>query len=845
MSTKPQPLSRIELISGFGQWHSPNNEKDPRPYLITTLAQIVEMAAAPPSVAKERAQWVIFSTLFSRVHTEQRENGSFYALWADIDETDGLSFEDMTGRAKSILPGFVAYTSRSATRERQKARLIVPLAHPVSGADFVLMQKVLNDKLQAVRITPDRATERAGQLCYLPNKGEFYRFAKVKAAPLELSAWAEDMEREQQRQRADQQAQMARREQARVKAVQRAASGGQSPIDAYNASVDLLPLAESYGYIQKGKRLLSPNSKSGVPGVTITGDGQKLLSTHESDTGIGTATTNGTMADAFDLFRHYEHAGDIDQAVKAAAAMFNCIRTDRADNPALQNNEKPEACEELILDPSDPYATAQIFINKKYSTQTIRLLQFWQGLFYCWHGSHYAQLERDDIRADLYKFLETAKVKDKNGLSPFKPNRNKISDAEDALRAAANLPGHHCPPCWLDAKKKLGAGDFVALSNGLLHLPTRQLHEPDPTFFTTTSLPFNYIPNAPEPKTWNGFLHSLWPDDEQTRKTLQEIFGLLLTSDTTQQKIFLIVGPMRSGKGTIARVLTAVLGADSVTGPTLSSLSSQFGLAPFIGKKLAIISDARLGSRADQNAITERLLSVSGEDSLSIPRKFLPDYTAKLDTRFMILTNELPRLADASGALASRFVVLTMRKSFLGKEDPGLTAKLLNELPAILNWSIKGWERLRDRGYFIQPASAKEAIQELADLSSPIGAFIRSRCVLNPAAEVECGTLYSEWRTWCVEQGREHPGTQQTFGRDLRAAAQIAVTQPRRGEERIRMYSGIGILESWHAVERVSDHCTRGEKEDYIYSRDDNAIARVPSRATLLEEKKQVQWGEI
>lgn len=57
----------------------------------------------------------------------------------------------------------------------------------------------------------------------------------------------------------------------------------------------------------------------------------------------------------------------------------------------------------------------------------------------------------------------------------------------------------------------------------------------------------------------------------------------------------MIVGPKRSGKGTIARVLTHMLGRDNVANPTLSGLSSQFGLAPLIDKRAAIISDARLG----------------------------------------------------------------------------------------------------------------------------------------------------------------------------------------------------------------------------------------------------------
>jgi hypothetical protein len=39
----------------------------------------------------------------------------------------------------------------------------------------------------------------------------------------------------------------------------------------------------------------------------------------------------------------------------------------------------------------------------------------------------------------------------------------------------------------------------------------------------------------------------------------------------------------------------------------------------------------------------------------------------------------LPRLADASGALASRFIVMLLSKTFLGREDQTLTGKLLTE----------------------------------------------------------------------------------------------------------------------------------------------------------------------
>ena len=120
-----------------------------------------------------------------------------------------------------------------------------------------------------------------------------------------------------------------------------------------------------------------------------------------------------------------------------------------------------------------------------------------------------------------------------------------------------------------------------------------------------------------------------------------------LLPDTGQQKILMIVGPKRSGKGTIARVLGRSVGMANVCAPTFSSLGERFGLQPLLGKTLGIVSDARLSGRTDAAVVVERLLSVSGEDAQTIDRKNLSPVTSRLTARFMILTNELPRLNNA------------------------------------------------------------------------------------------------------------------------------------------------------------------------------------------------------
>ena len=253
---------------------------------------------------------------------------------------------------------------------------------------------------------------------------------------------------------------------------------------------------------------------------------------------------------------------------------------------------------------------------------------------------------------------------------------------------------------------------------------------------------------------------------------------------------------MRSGKGTIGRVIRALLGDINVAGPTLSSLCTNFGLQPLVDKPVGLISDARLGKGKETAVAVERLLSISGEDPLTIDIKYKTPYTTKLPTRLVIMTNEAPNLADASGALASRFLTLQLTESFLGREDPGLLNKLLEELPGILVWALEGRRRLFDRGYFIQPESGKSIIDDLVELSAPITAFVEERCDLGATERVVFAYLYAEWVDFCDESNLD-PGSNSQFGADLRSAyPQIKVVRGRNqpGIPRKREYIGIGLI---------------------------------------------------
>jgi putative DNA primase/helicase len=186
-------------------------------------------------------------------------------------------------------------------------------------------------------------------------------------------------------------------------------------------------------------------------------------------------------------------------------------------------------------------------------------------------------------------------------------------------------------------------------------------------------------------------------------------------------------------------------------------------------------------------------LSISGEDAITVNRKYRDQWTGKLPSRFMVISNELPKLGDASAAIAGRFVTLLLSKSWYGQEDTTLEGRIREELTGILNWALDGLARLEKQGQFTRPASTDEAYIALQDLASPVGAFVRDRCELDIGHEIPVDELWDAWKAWAEENGHR-VADKQSFGRNLRAVhAPIKLVRPREGEERHRVYRGITL----------------------------------------------------
>ncbi|MEU3981780.1 phage/plasmid primase, P4 family [Streptomyces sp. NPDC026672] len=502
-------------------------------------------------------------------------------------------------------------------------------------------------------------------------------------------------------------------------------------------------------------------------------DGIALELSHYAPHQLHTHDLRAALYAAVDTWTDHPEAGraGVDHGLRH-------IGTPEHETRVWEERRTPSATDgaEILPPPSNPMATARALMVR-WTVQEMPTLRHWNDQWLRWHGSHWVETTGTDLRADIYPALESAHYLQGKTPLPWHPNRRKVADLIEAMQAVAYLSATVQAPSFLPCagcvqgavqgavqgskcgltctvqgvqgteQKKTPIGAVVACSNGLLDVATRTLHPLTPRFFNFVSVPFDYDPDAPPPQRWLRFLDSVWGDDPDSIRALQDWFGYMVSGRTDLEKILYVQGPTRSGKGTIERTMTALVGEDNRASTTAAKLATDFGLESLIGKSLAVIPDSRV-PKENSEIVLERLLSISGGDPVSVSRKYQRDYIGQIPARLVLMSNNLPDFRDPSGALSGRLVILSMTKSFLGQEDTTLKEAIAGEMPGILNWALDGLERVERRGYLTEPASSAAARGITEESSSPLKTWIEDTFTLGSEMVISKKDMYDAYAEW-------------------------------------------------------------------------------------------------
>jgi putative DNA primase/helicase len=474
----------------------------------------------------------------------------------------------------------------------------------------------------------------------------------------------------------------------------------------------------------------------------------------------------------------------------------------KADAEAEPKAEKTEAKEPAVLSANAPFDMARVFAERCCRESGVPVVWFWQGQFWRWNGKFYAPEPDEVMRGKVYGFLDGASRWVGNQLVRFQPTPRHVNEVLDCLKTGL-ARGVECqPPMWLSTQEP--ATEWIVFQNGIVNVLTGEVRELTPDFWAHSALAFDWDLDAKCP-TWDQFSEDVFPGDEESKEFLE---GLLHDGgDPIPERGNADRAQAQRQRNHQSRIASDGRRRILCRAQLQHMASGENSKECLIGRRVGVFADVRFkpgrayGASFDPGGIghvsTELLLNIIGEDTVSVGRKYKSPWHGQLRLKLILISNEVPNLNDPGGVLPSRFVKVRFGISFFGREDVTLRDKLSAELSGIAARCVKAYQRLCERGRFVQPRSADALERDVLAASDPFTAMALECFEPDPAGEVVKIVAYGRFERWCRDTGRidvlrTTPANR--FGGRLRAVAGFEhLGEYRPGGNKSRVWTGITV----------------------------------------------------
>lgn len=309
---------------------------------------------------------------------------------------------------------------------------------------------------------------------------------------------------------------------------------------------------------------------------------------------------------------------------------------------------------------------------------------------------------------------------------------------------------------------------FLNLENGMLDLNDFALHPHSKEYFSTIRIPITFNQEAECP-TFDSFLHQIFDGDRERISLVQEMFGYCLTVEVIAQKAFILYGKGANGKSVLADILSTLVGPENTCALTLNDLEKSFARSELVDKQLLLSTENETDSRGIN---TQFLKAITSGDEIRVERKHEQGFTYRPFCKVVLGMNNLPQSRDKSFAYMRRLIIIPFQRTFSKDQaDVHLTDKLKKELPGILNFALKGLDRLRRNEFiFTESTVAENELKNYREDINPIEIFVEENFEKGtPVDRVPNHEIMSRYRKWSSVNGYPYPMSNQRLMSAIRS----------------------------------------------------------------------------
>lgn len=381
---------------------------------------------------------------------------------------------------------------------------------------------------------------------------------------------------------------------------------------------------------------------------------------------------------------------------------------------------------------------------------------------------------------DMFRYKDGIYTKD--GEEWIKKECKNILGDKFNVRRANEVVGYIQAGTYIEADEV--NNDWINLENGLLNPLTKEFKDHTPDVFSITRIPITYNPKADCPLFKEKLAEKT---DKRTIDVIQEMFGYCFLPGQKYEVAFIFYGPPRTMKSTTLFMLESVLGKQNIQSFSLQTLTEKsFALAYLYGCPANICAD--LSALELKN--TAMFMKVVGGDPVTADKKHQHPFTWFPSTKLIFSCNVIPATPNKSLAYYRRWIPLQFTKQ-TDKTDviPDMREQLIEELPGILNWSLRGLDRIENNNgfsYWLDDRGIKDLYERSSDT---ISSFIyRMVDMENDIGIVKKRVMYKEYEKYCKTL-RLPPENQIKFGRVFREVTGCGTCK----KDDIPSYKGVNL----------------------------------------------------
>jgi P4 family phage/plasmid primase-like protien len=302
---------------------------------------------------------------------------------------------------------------------------------------------------------------------------------------------------------------------------------------------------------------------------------------------------------------------------------------------------------------------------------------------------------------------------------------------------------------------------LLNVENGTIDLRTGALRDHHREDYITKLIPIPYDPAATCP-AFERFALEIMNGREELVTYLQRSIGYTLSGDVSEQVLQFLHGSGANGKSTLLRVLLALMGdygTQAAPGLLLESRGDRHPTerADLAGKRLVVSVEVGEGKRMAEELVKQ----LTGGDRIKGRFMRADFFEFEPEFKLWLAANHKPIIRGTDHAIWRRIPLLPFDVTFTDDPEDGnpdkdqhLTEKLMEELPGILAWAVRGCLEWQRQG-LNPPEAVVKATRDYRAEMDILADFFEDHCIFGDPKkfQVRSADLYEAYRGWCVNAG--------------------------------------------------------------------------------------------